>query len=153
MRAAAAAWRSRSQSARVEAEPPVAWSPSRGSLYFARSGGAACIGDLVEAEIELLGHQHGRAGINALADLGMRRNEDDLAGGWHLDEGVRRERRGLRTGGVSPRAPLRKMQAEQQTAAGQQSRFQHQPPGRGFIAHRRLPQLAAAAWIAARMRT
>ena len=42
MRAAAPAWRRRIQSVRIEAEPPVAWSPSSGSMYFRRLGGAGC---------------------------------------------------------------------------------------------------------------
>ena len=75
MRAAAPAWRRRIQSVRMEAEPPVAWSPSSGSMYFRMLGGARLHGDLVQPDLQFLGDQHGGGGVDALPYFGVRQDE------------------------------------------------------------------------------
>ena len=101
-------------------------------LVFGQIGRGRLHLDLIKAKVELLRHQHRGAGVDALAHLGMRRDEDDLADGRHADEGVGHEGGFRRSGGP------RKAQADQQPAARHQHRFQDQPAGRMRAVHRRL---------------
>jgi hypothetical protein len=87
--------------------------------------------DLIEVNIQLFGHQHRGAGINALAELRMRRDEGDGALGVDPQKGVWREfsagwRRclaGLRQSGQD--------KTQHHAATGEPARLQ-QKPARGL---------------------
>jgi hypothetical protein len=151
MRIAAAASRRRIQSARVEvgaarrlvAEQRVRIAPQ------VRRGGLDL--HLVEPDLQLLRHQHGRAGVDALPHLGVRHDQGDAALRVQPHEGMRIGRAARRRiGGLRP---ARQLEAEHQPAAEHRDLEQRAARGRGTLQHGAHGWASAAAWMASRIRT
>lgn len=91
--------------------------------------------DLIEADFQFLGQQHGHRCVDTLAHLGHRHGQRDVAGSLDADEGVGRKRHGLdlrlRDYGRNVRVLLkvlgdrRNTEDHEQRAAGTKSDFQH----------------------------